>query len=264
MKAERKFMNKILKNKLINLLLLVMSMSIFAIFFSHKAELMTGIFREKKSIPIYRVNTEEKKIAITFDVNWAEKDYLESILNVLKKYNAKGTFFIMGAWVNYSEENLQKLKMIYSQGHEIGNHSYSHQDFTKISPKKMIDEIQKTEDIINKNLGVKTNLFRCPSGAYNDTSVNTVNSLNYQCIQWDVDSVDWKESGRDIEYNRVIKKVKPGSIVLFHNNAKYTPENLDRILKKLSNEGYKFVTVGELTLKNNYKIERDGTQYSIK
>lgn len=257
-------MNKILKNKLANLLLLVMSMIIFVVFFSHKAGIMTGILSQKKSIPIYRVNTEEKKISITFDVNWAEKDYLESILSILKKYNVKGTFFVMGSWVNYSEENLKKLKMIYDQGHEIGNHSYSHPDFTKINAKRMIEEIQKTEDIINKNLGVKTNLFRCPSGAYNDTSVNTVNSLNYQCIQWDVDSVDWKENGKDIEYNRVIKKVQPGSIVLFHNNAKYTPENLDRILKKLSDEGYKFVTVGELVLKKNYKIERDGTQYSIK
>lgn len=74
------------------------------------------------------------------------------------------------------------------------------------------------------------------------------------------DSIDWKEQGREVEYKRVINKVKPGSIILFHNNAKYTPENLDRILKKLKGDGYNFVTVSSLIYENNYYIDYNGKQ----
>lgn len=83
---------------------------------------------------------------------------------------------------------------------------------------------------------------------------------DYKCIQWDVDSVDWKQSGADVEYNRVMKNVKEGSILLFHNNAKYTPENLDRIINKLTDEGYKFLTVSELIYDDNYYIDENGVQ----
>ena len=75
-----------------------------------------------------------------------------------------------------------------------------------------------------------------------------------------VDSVDWKQSGADVEYNRVMKNVKEGSILLFHNNAKYTPENLDRIINKLTDEGYKFLTVSELIYDDNYYIDENGVQ----
>lgn len=211
--------------------------------------------------PIYSVDTEEKVVSLTFDVNWAEKDNLPRILDVLDKYNVKGTFFIIGKWVNDSEENSSKLKEIKERGNEIGSHSYIHPMFTKINYARMQDELRKTDDIIEECTGEKPKVFRFPSGDYNKECLQKVRSLGYMAIQWDVDSVDWKELGADVEYNRVMKGVKPGSIILFHNNAKYTPDNLDRIIKELKEQGYTFKTVGQMIYYNDYSIDKEGRQH---
>lgn len=257
-------MLRLFKNKLIVLGVFIVSISAISFILKNSTAFFTGESRGEKLQPIYSVKTDQNVVSLTFDINWAEKDYIDDILAVLDKYNAKGTFFVMGKWVNYPKGNVEKLKKICENGHEIGNHSYVHPEFTKIDKQRMADEIKKTENIIYDTVGVKTNLFRCPSGAYNDKAISTIESMNYKCIQWDVDSVDWKQDGKEIEYNRVIKKIKPGSIILFHNNAKYTPENLERILKKLKDDNYKVVTVGEIIYKESYKIDRDGKQYLIK
>ncbi len=145
-------------------------------------------------------------------------------------------------------------------GHSIGNHSYIHPSFTKISHERMADEIKKTEDIVYAATGNEIKLFRFPSGDYNEDALEYVRSLGYECIQWDVDSIDYKESGAEVEFNRVIKNIKPGSIVLFHNNAKYTPENLKKIITNLTDEGYEFVTVNQLIYDSNYYIDEKGEQ----
>ena len=237
------------------LLVLVIILSVIV----NKRSISVSI-NETAKLPIFRVNTEEKEVALTFDINWAEEDHLDEILQILKKYDAKGTFFIMGGWVNYTDDNKEKLKNIYNDGHEIGNHSYIHPNFMNITEERMNDELKKTEDIIYQTIGYNTKLFRFPSGSYNEKALNYVMSKGYKCIQWDVDSVDWKKSGVEVEYNRVMKNVKEGSILLFHNNAKYTPENLDRIINKLTDEGYKFLTVSELIYDDNYYIDENGAQ----
>ena len=237
------------------LLVLVIILSVIV----NKRSISVSI-NETAKLPIFRVNTEEKEVALTFDINWAEEDHLDEILQILKKYDAKGTFFIMGGWVNYTDDNKEKLKNIYNDGHEIGNHSYIHPNFMNITEERMNDELKKTEDIIYQTIGCNTKLFRFPSGSYNEKALNYVMSKGYKCIQWDVDSVDWKQAGADVEYNRVMKNVKEGSILLFHNNAKYTPENLDRIINKLTGEGYKFLTVSELVYDDNYYIDENGVQ----
>ena len=214
----------------------------------------------KYEVPIYSVNTNEKQVAISFDVNWAEHDYLEEILDVLDKHNASATFFIMGGWVNYSEENLTKLKSIYERGNEIGNHSYKHPNFSTISEERMKDEIEKTNEVIKEVTGAETKLFRFPSGDYNEKSCKYVRSLNMIPIQWDVDSVDWREEGEEIEFKRVKDNLKEGSIILFHNNAKYTAHNLEKLLSYLEEKRYKTANVSELIYKDNYYIDEKGTQ----
>ena len=246
-------------SKKININIFIMSMVIIvSIIYSGKIQ--NTIASEPKKVPIYRVSTEEKKIALTFDINWAENEYIYDILDVLNENNAKGTFFIMGGWVNYSDENREKLMKINEYGHEIGNHSYIHPSFTKINHERMADEIKKTDDIVYAATNSKIKLFRFPSGDYNEDALEYVRSLGYECIQWDVDSVDYKELGLEIEYNRVMKNIKEGSIVLFHNNAKYTPENLKKIITKLTEEGYEFVTVSELIYDDNYYVDEKGEQ----
>mgnify|MGYP000759294288 FL=1 len=244
------------KRKVIIAILLIFGTIITSIVGS-KSILVSGNLDKK---PIFRVNTEKKEVALTFDVNWAEKEYIYDILDVLEEGNAKGTFFIMGGWVNYSDENREKLMKISDGGNEIGNHSYIHPSFTKISEERMSDEIKKTEDIIYAATGQKTTLFRFPSGDYNDKAVEYVRSLGYECIQWNVDSIDYKEESAEVEYERIRKKSKEGSIILFHNNAKYTPQNLKRFIQELSDEGYEFVTISELIYDGNYTINENGEQ----
>lgn len=236
---------------------------LIVIIFIAKNNIGVNIFSENKTkdgLPIYRVAREDTAIALTFDINWAENEEIYNILNVLEKYNVKGTFFIMGGWVNYSEENVEKLKKIYEGGHEIGNHSYIHPMFDKISKERILEELVKTDKIIEEKVGVKPNIFRFPSGAYNEESVKYINSLGYKIIQWDVDSLDWKNTGEEFEYNRVYDKKSSGSIVLYHNNTKYTSKNLERIIIKLKEEKYDFLTVSELIYDENYYINEQGEQ----
>lgn len=239
-------------------LILLISTIIISIFLKEEAKFSLAQIVSDK--PIYRVKTEEKNIAITFDINWAENDELYNILEVLDKYNVKATFFIMGGWVNYSDENKEKLIKIKEGGHEIGNHSYIHPMFSKITEERMKDEIEKTNKIINDTTKEEVKLFRFPSGDYNKKACEFIYSQGMIGIQWDVDSVDWKQTSAEEEYNRVMKKVAPGSILLFHNNAKYTPKNLDRIISELQKENYKFTKVGELIYYDDYFIDEKGEQ----
>ena len=156
----------------------------------------------KRKLPIYSVDTKEKKIALTFDVNWGN-DNTEKILDILDKYNAKATFFVIGKW---ADDYPEKVKDISKRGHDIGNHTNMHPDMTLISDVKMIDEIQTTDVKLRALTGKETILFRCPSGSYNDRVIDTVEKTNHYCIQWDVDSIDWKSRGAEQEYDRVMKK----------------------------------------------------------
>lgn len=221
------------------------------------------VFLEEAEVneqPLFEVDTEEKVVALSFDVNWAEEDYLYEILDILDEEDVKATFFVMGKWVIYPEGNKEKLIKIKEGGHEIGNHSYVHPSFDKIDEGRMLEEVKKTDEIIENTVGVKPKLFRFPSGAYNKKAYTFIKSLGYECIQWNVDSVDWKESSEQIEYERVMKKVKPGSIILFHNNAKYTPSNLRKIIRELKNQGYTFLTVGDMMYDDSYIIDSKGVQ----
>lgn len=215
-----------------------------------------SVFNKEKKLPIYCVDTNEKKIAISFDASWGANNTVK-LLDILDKYKVKATFFLVGRWV---DEFPNETKEIFKRGHEIGNHSNKHPNMTNISKKRMIDEIAETDAKLMAVTGKKTELFRCPEGAYNDTVLNTVEESNHYCIQWDVDSIDWKNEDADKEYNRVMKKVKPGSIVLFHNSAKYTPTTLPKIIEKLKGEGYEFVKISDLIYKDNYSIDHEGKQ----
>lgn len=218
----------------------------------------------KDNKPIHCVDREDKKISLTFDVNWAENDYLYEILDLLDENNVKATFFIMGKWVIYPEGNREKLVEIHKRGHEIGNHSYVHPDFKNIGKDRMIEEVKKTEEIIEKEVGVKTNLFRFPSGSYSQEGLSVIEGLQYKSIQWDVDSVDWKGESKEKEYKKVVNNVKGGSILLYHNNGKYTVENLKEIIPKLKSEGYEFVKISDIIYENSYEIDDNGKQLLIK
>ncbi len=212
-----------------------------------------------KELPIYRVKTSEsdKRISITFDNAWGADD-IPSILATLKKYNAKATFFVLGTW---AEKFPEIVKQIYDEGHEIANHSYAHYKPTKLSEQGIKDEISKCNAAIKNVTGKECKIYRAPYGDYNDLVVKTAEQMGMYMIQWDVDSLDWKdEMSADAIYQRVIERVRPGSIVLFHNDTNHTQDILPKILEKLYSDGYQFVTISELIYKDGYIIDNNGEQ----
>ena len=209
-----------------------------------------------RKLPIYCVETEEKKIAVTFDAAWSAED-TDEIIGILKKHNAKATFFAVGDWV---KKNPEAVKKLYNAGHEIGNHSDTHPSFSQINREEIKSEILNCNKKIERITGVEPKLVRAPSGDYDNKSIEVTESLDMKMIQWDVDSLDWKKLSVDEMYGRVVSKTQKGSILLFHNGVENTPEALDKILEKLEKDGYKFVTVSELIYWDNYEIDHMGRQ----
>ncbi len=210
-----------------------------------------------RRLPIYCVETEEKKIAISFDAAWGNDD-TEQLINILKEYDVPATFFVVGAWVDKYPES---VKQLHDAGHKVQNHSNTHPHMPDLSREQMVAELKACNEKIAAVTGETPVLFRPPYGDYDNASIEATESIGMYTIQWDVDSLDWKDNATpDSICKRVTSKVKNGSIVLFHNDADYTPEALPTILKCLKDEGYEFVFIEDLILKENYEIKHDGTQ----
>lgn len=214
----------------------------------------------KRDLPIYCVDKGEEKIcAVSFDAAWGNED-TEELIAILGKYNVKATFFVVGAWVDKYPESVRQL---HEAGHEIMNHSDSHPHMTKLDAEGIKAEINSCSDKIEAITGVRPILFRPPYGDYNDRVVSSAREINHFTIQWDVDSLDWKDLEPSAIYDRVTKRVAPGSVVLFHNAAKNTPAALPQILEKLIGDGYKIVPISELIYRENYKIDNAGRQMPL-
>lgn len=203
-------------------------------------------------VPIYRVQTEEKIAAISFDAAWGS-DVTPRLLDILRRHGVKTTFFLVKFWM---EEYPDMTRRIAAEGHEIGNHSATHPRMSSLSKESMIEELQTTHKKIKELTGQEANLFRPPFGDYGNLLITTCSELNYKVIQWDVDSLDWKDLSASAIYDRVIKRIKPGSIVLFHNNGKNTAEALEIILNELDRQGYKVVPISQLLIKGEYYIDK--------
>ncbi len=210
----------------------------------------------KDNIPIYCVKTDEKKIAITFDSAWDDADLTE-VLQALDDYECKATFFVVG---DFLEKYPERVKEMYEKGHEIANHSDTHPHPNSLSRDEMINEMDNCDKKIKDITGQKEVLFRAPYGEYNNLLVKTCEDTGRFCIQWDVDSLDWKGITADMIVKRVTEKIKNGSIVLLHNGAENTAEALPQLLCELKNVGYEFVTVSDLIYKDNYYIDHTGMQ----
>ncbi|WP_227763709.1 polysaccharide deacetylase family protein [Zhaonella formicivorans] len=214
---------------------------------------VTGV---KKLHPIYCVGIDEPKVAISFDATWGAA-YTKQLLDTLDKYNVKTTFFLVNIWLDkYPEE----AKEIVKRGHELGLHSSTHPDFKKLSEEAMVKELQDNYNKIYEITGFKPILFRPPYGSYNNTLITVTQRLGLHAIQWDVDSLDWRDLSAQQIYQRVTSRVKNGSIVLFHNNATHTPEALGPILENLHSRGFKIVPISELIYKEDYYVDVNGVQ----
>lgn len=217
---------------------------------------VSAVMNQDRKLPIYSVQTAEKKVAISFDAAWGDDKTME-ILDNLDKYKVKATFFLVKFW---AEKYPKDVAEIQKRGHEIGNHSATHPDMTGLTSEKIASELKDTSDVIQKITGQKTILFRPPYGAYDNHVIQTCESQGYKVIQWSVDSLDWKDISTQQIVERVTRNVKSGDIILFHNNAEHVGEYLPLVLKSLQDQGFKIVPVGQLIYYENYQMDHAGKQ----
>lgn len=209
-------------------------------------------------VPIYSVETSEKKVAITFDAAWGSDKTLK-IVDTLTNAGIKGTFFLVGFWI---DENKDKVKMIADAGFDIGTHSNTHPKMSVLSVSKMSEELESSISKITNITGKSVKYFRAPFGDYSDSVLNVASGLGLKTIQWDVDTLDWKGLSADEIFNRVKTSVKNGSIILCHNNSEHILEALPLIISYLKKEGYQMVKLSELVYENNYIVDNNGLQKS--
>lgn len=190
----------------------------------------------------------EKVIALSFD-DGPHPEYTIQILDILKEYDVKATFFVLGM---HAEKYPSIIKRQVEEGHEIGNHSYSHINMRKATRKKIREEFEKTQEIIYSIANIRPKVFRPPYGNYNKEVIEIVSSDDIPIVLWTFyqDSKDWSNPGVDSIINTTLSKVQNGDIILFHDyvykNESHTVEALKTIIPKLIEKGYKFVTVSEL------------------
>lgn len=239
---------------------IVIVISLVLIVFFKQGNSQVSVFNPDKELPIYSVEREDKKVAVTIDAAWGD-EFTNDILETLDKFNVKATFFLVGFWVDEYPHNVEEIA---KRGHEIGNHSTTHPDMSQISKESIVEELTITENKIKDIIGKRPVVFRPPYGGYNDLLIKTARELGYYTIQWDVDSLDWKELGVEPVIDRVMKNVGDGSIILFHNNAKYIKEYLPVIIERLLEKGYELVPVSELIYKDDFKMDNSGRQIYLK
>ena len=191
---------------------------------------------------------EEKVIALTFD-DGPHPEFTPQILDILEEYNVKATFFVLG---QHGEMYPDILKRQINEGHEIGNHTYTHINIKKTPAEKIKEEFYRTQEVIHSSTEIKPKVFRPPYGIYDNTVVNIANKNNCSIVLWSPhqDSKDWSHPDVEKIIDTTISKVENGDIILFHDYVYYdtnnTIEALEYIIPELKNRGYEFVTMSEL------------------
>lgn len=191
--------------------------------------------------PIYKGHPDKPMVSFIINVAWGN-EYLSDMLATLKRHNVSATFFLEGNW---TKKNPELAKMIVSAGHEVGNHSYSHPDMSKLTAAKAKEQIIRTNEIIEAATGEKSVWFAPPSGSYRDETVKIAHDLNMKTVMWTVDTVDWRKPSPDVLINRVITKIDKGSMILMHPTES-TAKSLDRLITLIEKKHLHIGTVSEL------------------
>lgn len=211
-----------------------------------------------RELPIYSVETDKKQVALSFDAAWGNEDTAQ-ILEILKKHNVNVTFFMTGGWV---EKYPDDVEAILAAGHDLGNHSENHKNMSQLSDEECKEELMKVHNRVKELTGYEMELFRPPYGDYDNAVITNAKECGYYTIQWDVDSLDWKDYGVESIISTVTehKHLGNGSIILCHNGAKYTAQALDSLITKLKEKGYELVPVSGLIYKEKYHMNHEGRQ----
>ncbi len=255
-KAPKHFICAITMKSLVVALCVVLSFALCSVGVVESGASEVFFGNTTRKIPIYSVQTEDKKVALSFDAAYGA-DKTEQIMKILSDNGANATFFLVGFWVDKYPEIAQKIA---NGGFEIGTHSNTHAHMSKMSAEDIQKDLSTSVDKIKSATGVSPIVFRAPYGEYNDTLITEAQKLKLYTVQWDVDSLDWKGISAEEIRSRVVTRVNPGSIVLFHNNSDHIVEALPGILELLKSRGYTFCSVGELIYRDSYVIDNNGRQ----
>jgi peptidoglycan/xylan/chitin deacetylase (PgdA/CDA1 family) len=190
---------------------------------------------------LIRGNTELREVALTFD-DGPRPEIVRGMLDTLGKYGARSTFFVVGSQVERSPEIVRRM---LNEGHEVGNHSFSHPTLEGLGEREIRRELVACDKAVFKATGAHTNLFRPPGMRYDDTVVDAAQALGYVTVHWNVAAKDFTPIDSDLVESRILDKVKPGSVVLLHAHPS-TAKALPRILETLKERGYRFVTVSQM------------------
>lgn len=233
-----------------------LALAVVLIFWTVNNPAIIGASATTRQLPVYCVERSDKVVALSFDAAWGNED-TQQLIDILNKYEVNATFFLVGDWVDKYPESVRALA---ENGNEIMNHSSTHSHFSQLSHSDIIADITACNEKIAELTGVTPTLFRCPYGEYDDHVINAVNSMGMTAVQWDVDSLDWKGISAAEIQKRVLSKVQPGSIILFHNAAENTPEALPGIIESLLADGYTIVPISKILLSGEYYIDNTGRQ----
>ncbi len=203
-----------------------------------------------------KVESSKKMVAITLD-DGPHPVNTQKVLDILKEHNAKATFFMVGQNV---ENNSNVVKAVYNSGSEIGIHTWSHKQLTKISTDEVIQEVSRTSDAIFNITGQRPKLVRPPYGSVNDNVKNALKE--YPLILWNIDSLDWKSRDESKIVPLVMEHVEDADIILLHDIHATTIPALEKIVSQLDEAGYEFVTVSELIEAKGYDTTKTRVFYS--
>ena len=206
---------------------------------------------ELKKNNAYFVGDEGKKVIyLTFDAGY-ENGNMPAILDALKKHNVRAAFFVVG---NFMENNRDLLNRMVSEGHIIGNHSYSHPDMTSLGDDKFTMELKKNEELYKEITGQEMpKVYRPPQGKYNGYSFDMANKMGYKTFFWSLAYVDWyddKQPSKEEAFDKLLKRIHPGAIVLLHSTSKTNGEILDELLSKWEEMGYTFGVITDIGMED--------------
>ena len=182
-----------------------------------------------------------KTIALTFDDG--PGPYTEKLLDILDKYDAKATFFLIGSKVSARADTLRRMQ---SRGHQLGNHSWSHPELNKVSAEQLASEIDQTNNAIKQAVGTKPNIIRPPYGAFNRAVLEQFRQRGMSAVVWSVDTRDWADRNSEIVCSRAVAGARNGAVILMHDIHQTSVNAVPCILNSLKQQGYSFVTVQNL------------------
>jgi polysaccharide deacetylase family sporulation protein PdaB len=212
--------------------------SVLQIIAQHQTEVGRGVRYHK----FMRGDARRKQVAITFD-DGPHPAYTPQLLAILRRYNAKATFFVVG---EKAEQAPDLVKAEAASGHSVGNHTYHHVNLMKIPDEDVATEIKACGEILEEITGRAPHLFRPPGGDYNKHVAEVADALGYIVVLWTDNPRDYERPGKRIIETRVLDKIRNGGIVLMHDGIQQTVDVLPQILSFLKGKGYQLVTIDEM------------------